>query len=754
MRRYYNNLKIRTKILLGFCVVIIIMLLMVAYTLVGLRGVIHSHENLINGHFLRRDARYEYRHAFEVMKRYTNAMIMFCAVGNRAGIENAAFLAGQAYWDAILSLREYDRLVLADDDIPPDEQELRLTTSARVAEILEYYYYNVVSLVLDYSLAGNTNAAVRTIRQGEDLALHLVETNIFLDNISDVWIAGIEETHNRRESLTYTIITIALILIIALSASITIITANSISKPIKKLSDYALKVSQGDFRASVKSNDKSEMGQLQNLIADMTEPMDRLIHDLEFISKEAEKGGMSMRLPTDNYYGSYQEAAAGVNKVLDTLVNETVALLNVFKYYAHGDFNKTLKPLEGEMKIFNETSEEMQKELKNIYQSVLQVVNSGDLYYRFKPSEHTGDWRTLLTGLNQLLDSFTLPISEAKDALQEISHGNLSAKVKGDYKGDFGIIAHAINATVSALNEYISEMSRTLSAISEKDLTQSISKEYLGDFSEMKNSLNNITNNLNLLISEIDKSSLQIYKGICRISDINSGLASGATEQNESLAHLNTLMTAMLERTQKQSDCAAKADELVLIARKDADTGNEDMRKMLDATREINSSSGNIAKIIKVIEDISFQTNLLALNASVEAARAGEYGKGFAVVAEEVRALAGRSKDAVTETTKLIETSMEKAMQGSIIADKTAETLDKIISGINNISSIMAEVSGLSAEQAKVINDINESVIDISAITASNATTTEEGATVSQEINERMNDFRLTVAEFRLKPGV
>ena len=751
MRNYYRNLKIRSKILLGFCMVVTIMLLMIAYTLVGLRGVINSHENLASGHFVRRDTRFDYRHAFEAMQRHTNAMLMYASVSDIGSIEASSALAQTAFTDALASLNAYNTLVLADDDIPQSERNQRFTTSAQVVSILEEYNRSVVRAVMEHAMAGDVAAGIRAIRDGQEIANNLFQTNEALNSISDAWITGIEEANSRDETMTYAIIAVALALIMLVSILITVLTANSISRPIKQLSDYALDVSRGNFGASVRTNYKDEMSRLQNLIADMTEPTSRLIKDLEQIKQDAEKGGLSMRLDIGGYAGSYQEAAEGINKVLGILVDNTMELLEVFQDYAHGDFDKSLRPLQGESKIFNETSSEMQKELKNICQAVLLVVNSGDLHFRLDPSNHRGDWNTLVSSLNQLLESFTTPISEAKEALQEISNGNLSVKVTGKYQGDFAIIAEAINSTVETLNRYISEMSRVLSTIADKDLTPSINNEYLGDFSEMKDSLNNIARNLNIVLGEIDASSLQISDGMNKISGINHNLDSGASEQSEALASLNSLMSVMLEKTQKQSQSASRADSLAHASRQSADIGSEDMKELLAAMEAINESSGNIASVVKAIEDIAFQINLLALNAAVEAARAGEYGSGFAVVAEEVRSLASMSKNSAEETKMLIDTSIAQTKHGSIIANKTASTLEQVVSSINDISGIIIDVSNSSAEQAEVINEVNEYVSRISSVTASNASIIQEGVTASDEINSQTDMFRSMVSEFRLK---
>lgn len=337
------------------------------------------------------------------------------------------------------------------------------------------------------------------------------------------------------------------------------------------------------------------------------------------------------------------------------------------------------------------------------------------------------------------------PIVQMVEAADKLAMGDIDVNVDVDAKDEIGNLAKSFRSLIVSTQEQALVAERIASG----DMTVEVNVRSENDILGLK--LSEMVEKNNEVLINISNASEQVASGAVQVADSSMNLSQGATEQASSIEELTASLEEISSQTKLNAENAGEASELAKIAESNALQGNTQMKEMLNAMDEINESSNNISKIIKVIDDIAFQTNILALNAAVEAARAGQHGKGFAVVAEEVRNLAARSASAAKETTEMIEGSIKNVEGGANIAKNTAESLNKIVSSVEKVTGLVNDIAVASNVQATGLEQINIGIMQVSEVVQSNSATSEESAAASEELSTQAELLKEMVSNFNLK---
>ncbi|OBV36879.1 methyl-accepting chemotaxis protein [Janthinobacterium psychrotolerans] len=287
-------------------------------------------------------------------------------------------------------------------------------------------------------------------------------------------------------------------------------------------------------------------------------------------------------------------------------------------------------------------------------------------------------------------------------------------------------------------------------ATGDGDLTSRLDADGTDELAQIAKAFNLFVEKIATVLVQIRSISTLVRSESADIAAGNADLSSRTEAQAGALEETASSMDELTSTVKQNAENAHAANELAVSASQVAAKGGEVVQQVVGTMAGIQESSRKIVDIIGVIDGIAFQTNILALNAAVEAARAGEQGRGFAVVASEVRSLAQRSAGAAKEIKELIGDSVEKVGAGGRLVDEAGQTMGQVVASVQQLATIMSEITVASREQSAGIGEINTAVTHMDTMTQQNAALVEQAAAAAESLQEQAVDLAQAVGMFRL----
>jgi len=337
--------------------------------------------------------------------------------------------------------------------------------------------------------------------------------------------------------------------------------------------------------------------------------LNAMLADAAMLSQAAVEGKLATRAEASKHQGDYRKVIEGVNATLDAVIGP----LNVAARYVD-DISKGNIPA----RITDNYNGDFNT-LKNNLNTCIDAVGAlvadavmlskaaveGKLATRAEASKHQGDFRKVVQGVNDCLDAVIGPLNVAARYVDDISKGNIPARITDNYNGDFNTLKNNLNTCIDAVGALVAdavmlskaavegklatradaskhqgdfrkivqgvddcldavikpvqEAGAVLKKIADGDLTARVAGEYQGDHAEIKNNINAMTDGLRASMQSITQN------------------AQSLASASEELTATSQQMSANAEETSAQASVVAAGAEQVNKNLQTVATGTEEM---------------------------------------------------------------------------------------------------------------------------------------------------------------------------------
>ncbi|WP_367382956.1 methyl-accepting chemotaxis protein [Stenotrophomonas cyclobalanopsidis] len=496
-------------------------------------------------------------------------------------------------------------------------------------------------------------------------------------------------------------------LLVGIAASVMI--GRSLTGPLARAVQLAQRLSKGELDQAFRLGGRDELTQLGEAMGSVRQSVQAAIGAQLQMAEQHEAGAIGYRMDAGAFPGDFGRMVQATNSLVESHVQVELLMAEVMQRYAIGDLSRDLPQYPGEKGAFTRTLAAVKQSLMAIsaqIDTLARAAGAGDFSVRGDAEAFQFQYRAMVEHLNAMMASSQASIADVSDVLRAISHGNLTARMDGDYEGVFARMRDDANTTTAQLT--------------------------------------GIVRGIQVAADSINNAAQELAAG-------NSDLSRRTEQQAANLEEAAASMEELTSTVRQNADLARQADSEAHAAGAAVRETEQAMAQMATVMGEIDQSSARISEISTVIDGIAFQTNILALNAAVEAARAGEQGRGFAVVASEVRTLAQRAGVAAKEIKELIEDAAAKVRSGLAVTVQSEAAIARLAHASSRTNQLMSDIAAASKEQAAGIEQVNQVVVQMDQVTQQNAALVEEATAASRALEEQANALTTSVSVFQIE---
>jgi methyl-accepting chemotaxis protein len=312
------------------------------------------------------------------------------------------------------------------------------------------------------------------------------------------------------------------------------------------------------------------------------------------------------------------------------------------------------------------------------------------------------------------------------------------------HQGDFRKIVEGVNATLNAVITPFQVVHNQVGQIAAS------AEEAAASLEEVAAGAKGVTHNSEQVTKNAGKCNDSLLQVLTAIEDfsVTVGQVSGKADS------VFKISFATNQLCEEGTTVAKKAEQGM-------DGITRSTSEVNEIVTDIGSQMHEIGKIVNLISDISKQTNLLALNAAIEAARAGDAGRGFAVVAAEVKSLAQESRRSAENITDMIQELQQKshaaavAMEtadndvkvGNVAMKETLLVFARIVESVAEISTNVEEVASASEQQAASVQEITASINEVSSLVRETAREAQKSSDTTRESTAAIDQISQLVGD-------